>query len=45
MILHEEFLQVTFVEKQSFIYIVRIEENLAYESSLPKKRTKVSEAQ
>jgi hypothetical protein len=36
---------VTFVEKQSFIYIVRIEGNLAHESSLAKKRTNISEAQ
>lgn len=36
---------MTFVEKQSFIYIVGIWGNLTYESSLAKKRMKVLEAQ
>lgn len=35
---------MTFMEKQSFVYIVGIWGNLTYESSLAKKRTKVSEA-
>jgi hypothetical protein len=32
------------MSKQSFIYIMSIEGNLAYESSLAKKRMKVLEA-